>query len=450
LQKTFAVECTYIVQNSVFAADQQDLMRFALAILLSWVTSILAAQTGYKEGDIVIDIPLKKVLNYSPAPSFFNEMKSDLTIVDFFGTWCVPCVKALPKLATLQQQFKDKISILLVSNEPETKLSAFISKRESFSLPVVVDAEDEFTRLFQPPSYPYSVILNKTGKVIAIPKEDELNETNINKWLSAGNKTMAVAVEKKEPDTPKRPLTQEEKTVTDKIISSNGLVQLSQDFMYTAKTGAEISRFITQLRQIGMNDLQSTIKTDDEKKAFWINLYNGYTQVSLKKNPDQYKKRSQFFGSKQIEIAGHEFSLDDIEHGILRRSKIKWSLGHLSKLFPDKTEKNLRVGKLDYRLHFALNCGAKSCPPIAFYKAETIDQQLDLAAKAYLRGEAEYDEATNTVNLPALMSWFRRDFGGKKKMMELLKQLSIIPPGKKPKIKFRDYDWTLYLQNYKS
>lgn len=227
-----------------------------------------------------------------------------------------------------------------------------------------------------------------------------------------------------------------------------GLLQLSQDFMYAAKTGNETLHFITQLKNTNLDDLRATVKTDNDKKTFWINLYNAYTQVALKNNPEQYKKKGQFFGSKQIEIAGHLFSLDDIEHGLLRRSKIKWSLGHLNKLFPDRIEKQLRVDKLDYRLHFALNCGAKSCPPIAFYKAETIDKQLNLAAKAYLKSETEYDETGNNIKLPALMSWFRRDFGGKKKMTELLKHFSIIPADKNPIIKFNDYDWTLYLQNY--
>lgn len=232
--------------------------------------------------------------------------------------------------------------------------------------------------------------------------------------------------------------------------TNNKWIQLSQDFMYAARTDDETSGFIQQLQQMSMNELLSFIKTDDEKKAFWINLYNAYTQVALKSNPNQYKKRSKFFGKKQINIAGESFSLDDIEHGILRRSKVKWSLGYFNKPFPGKTEKALRVDQLDYRLHFALNCGAKSCPPIAYYNPESINKQLDLATKAYLKGEAEYDAQSNTAYLPAIMGWFRRDFGGKKKMVTLLQQLSIIPAGKQPKIKFKKYDWTLYLQNYKS
>lgn len=232
--------------------------------------------------------------------------------------------------------------------------------------------------------------------------------------------------------------------------TNNKWVQLSQDFMYAARTDDSTETFIQQLQNMRLDELRSAIQTDDEKKAFWINLYNAYTQVSLKNNPEQYKKRSSFFGKKQFTIAGELFSLDDIEHGILRRSKIKWSLGYFNKPFPGKIEKALRVTQLDYRLHFALNCGAKSCPPIAYYNPESISKQLDLATKAYLKGETEYDASSNTVYLPAIMSWFRRDFGGKKKMIMLLQQLSIVPEGKQPLIKFKKYDWTLYLQNYKS
>lgn len=421
---------------------------FSLVILLM-IKSVILAQSGYTVNDITRDFAVNKILNYSPASSTFKDLKVRLVIVDFFATWCMPCVRALPKLTALQQQYKDEIRVLLVSEESQVKLESFIKKQNNFTLPVVVDEEGVFIKLFQPPSYPYTVIVGKNGKIISIPSLEEVNEVNINKWLSEQNTSIIVGEKTNKIDSV---------LVTSNVIketfrvekSSNKLVQLSQEFMYAAKTGDEAVQFITQFKNMSFDDLKTSIKTDDEKTAFWINLYNAYTQVSLKKNPEQYKKRSQFFGSKQIEIAGKEFSLDDIEHGILRRSSIKWSLGYLKKLFPGKTEKQLRVSALDYRIHFALNCGAKSCPPIAFYKPETINQQLDLATNAYLKGEAVYDKATNTVKLPTLMNWFRRDFGGKRKMIDLLKKLSIIPIDKNPKIKFKDYDWTLYLQNYKS
>ncbi|MFZ8458418.1 DUF547 domain-containing protein, partial [Staphylococcus aureus] len=89
------------------------------------------------------------------------------------------------------------------------------------------------------------------------------------------------------------------------------------------------------------------------------------------------------------------FSYDDIEHGILRKSSIKWSLGYAKKWFPSTKEKLLRVNKVDYRIHFALNCGAKSCPPIAFYDDAKLDAQLDIATKAYLIGSVTYDSNAN-------------------------------------------------------
>ena len=104
---------------------------------------------------------------------------------------------------------------------------------------------------------------------------------------------------------------------------------------------------------------------------------------------------------------------------------------------------------VDYRIHFALNCGAKSCPPIAYYAADKIDNQLDLATKNFLKNEVVYDPNKNVAYLPATMGWFRGDFGGKKGMIRILKLYNIIPVEATPSIHFKKYDWTLFLNNYK-
>ncbi|MBA3829335.1 MAG: DUF547 domain-containing protein [Taibaiella sp.] len=230
----------------------------------------------------------------------------------------------------------------------------------------------------------------------------------------------------------------------------NDIITLSQDFVYAAKAGGETDSFVNRFSIIDENDLFLQLNNDNKKKAFFINLYNAYTQVSLKKNPEQYKNRNAFFTKKQIHLAGYFISLDKLEHGILRHSKTKWSLGYIDKLFPGRLERKLRVAKVDYRIHFALNCGAKSCPAIAYYKPEQLDEQLALATKTYLEDEAVYDLQSNTLHLPALMSWFRADFGGKRNEIELCRQLHIIPADVHPKIQYKHYDWALYLNNYKT
>ncbi len=223
---------------------------------------------------------------------------------------------------------------------------------------------------------------------------------------------------------------------------------MAQQFLYAMKRGEAADALIQSLTDLDLHILTASLKNDDDKKAFWLNVYNGCVQRLLLQDPDQYKNRSTFFTTNQIEIAGQKMSLDFIEHGILRRSKIKLSFGYANKLFPSLLEKQLRVDELDFRIHFALNCGAISCPPIAFYDVSKINQQLELATMGYLEVEADYDDAINEVRLPSLFNWFRADFGGNKGSIKILQQFNIVPADRTPSIRYKPHDWTLALSKY--
>ena len=420
-------------------------MKLIFSILLLFFFSFSKAGNGYKVGETVADITVKKILNNTVSSSSLKNLQGNITILDFFGTWCLPCIKALPELAKYKKTFNNDINVILVSNEEEIKLSKFISSRQPFAFPLVVDEGNVFTNAFMPPAYPYTIVMDKNLKILSITNAADLTEAILKKFIAESNSAVR---EIKTTTTAPLIVSSKKETMATFAGSNNTLVKLSQDFMYGAKSGDDVTAFITQLKNVPYQDILSKIKTDDDKKAFWINLYNAYTNSSLHKNPEQYKSRNKFFKNKNIVVAGKTFSLDEIEHGILRRSKIKWSLGYLNKLFPGKTEKELRVAALDYRLHFALNCGAKSCPPIAFYNPENIDKQLDIATTAYLGTEVNFIGEKNVVELPALLNWFRRDFGGKKKIIALLKEKQLIPADANPKIKFKKYDWALYLDNF--
>jgi thiol-disulfide isomerase/thioredoxin len=387
-------------------------------------------------------LKFSKVLNAPDTSYSFSPLKNGLTIIDFFGTWCAPCLKALPRLTSLQQKHKNNLQVILVSVEQESRLTAFLSKQNNFPFPVVVDEGEELTALFQPPSLPYTVVISGLGYIVAITEGALIDDSKIAEWLKPNSETFIPTPLNPASATP-GPLQS-----TSVMYSSNSTIRLSQDFIYAAKTSNGAAAFIGQLKKMSYKSLRNDLQTDADKKAFWINLYNGYTQVLLKEDSSRYKDRSSFFTLRQIEVAGKKFSLDDIEHGILRRSKIKWSLGYFNQLFPAKTEKELRVGTVDYRIHFALNCGAKSCPPIAYYSPENLNAQLNLATKAYLTSEVVYEAEKNRLYLPAIMGWFRADFSGKKGMKDILKKHLIIPHDANPGITFNKYDWTLYLDNY--
>ncbi|MEO6869048.1 MAG: DUF547 domain-containing protein, partial [Ginsengibacter sp.] len=396
----------------------------------------------YKVDNTISNFKAESILNFDSKKADFNSLKKEITIIDFFGTWCIPCLRALPHLDSLQKQFPNTVRIMLVSVEKENVLQKFVDAKKALNFPLIVDEDNKISDAFRPPSYPYTVVINSANEILAITEASTLTAGQISSWLKLKNNQ-----EDHEATMPKLDTTTFVKNT--ESLPVNKYNELSQQFIYAAKTGNDVSGKINELAEINFDSLATTLSNDDRRKAFWINLYNGFTQYFLKKDPGLYKSRGKFFKSKQINVAGTDWSLDQIEHDILRRSKIKWSLGYLNKIFVSKKIKKLRVDRLDYRIHFALNCGAKSCPPIAFYDPNHINQQLDVATRAYLTGEADYDSTNNKLELPAIMGWFRRDFKGKKNMLKLLKKLDIVPQDKFPRISFKKYDWNLYLNNYK-
>jgi hypothetical protein len=231
-------------------------------------------------------------------------------------------------------------------------------------------------------------------------------------------------------------------------MAQSDYIKLSQELLYAAKTGDSTRALIEQLYRADEDQLNNQLPDDDKRKAFWLNIYNTFVQTTLAQDQEQYKNLGTFYSKKFIPITGQYISLDKIEHGILRRSRNKLSLGYLGKLFPGAFEKKFRVKHIDYRIHFALNCGAKSCPPIAFYDPNKIDTQLDMATRNYLKNETIVTSDKKSVQLPAIMSWFRADFGGKKGMHRILKKHQLIPDDAKVDISFKKYDWTLELKSF--
>ena len=201
---------------------------------------------------------------------------------------------------------------------------------------------------------------------------------------------------------------------------------------------------VNVLRNYPLGQLKQELKTDANKTAFWINVYNAYFQI-IRLNGTVDKPK--VYTTKAIVIAGLNLSLDDIEHGILRRYRYKKSLGYLPDYRIRKEVRKLSVEKVDFRIHFALNCGAVSCPPIRFYSVGQLDELLDLATLSFLEQDVEIKAEEKEVYVTRLFLWFLGDFGGKKGVRLILEQYLLLDL-RKYKIKFKDYNWDEVLDNY--
>ncbi len=226
-------------------------------------------------------------------------------------------------------------------------------------------------------------------------------------------------------------------------IHANALVDLSKDFLKQLRSRQDASDIVRQYAALQFQDLVNNLPDRPEKLAFWINTYNAFVIYLLREDPSRFDNRGQFFSGKQIDIAGILFSLDDIEHGIIRDARIKWSLGYLKKWFVPNHIRQLSIKVRESRVHFALNCGARSCPPVAIYDGATIFDQLDKGSRRYLRDVTKV--VGNTVNTTPLLSWFRADFNGKKGIRKMLQEYNLVDSGKNYQLQFRRYDWSLMI-----
>lgn len=115
-------------------------------------------------------------------------------------------------------------------------------------------------------------------------------------------------------------------------------------------------------------------------------------------------------------IGPHVYSLTEIENGLLRGNRTPPA--SLKRVFSDTDPRAaFMVGQVDYRIHFALNCGALSCPPLRFYNHEHLDEELELASRGFcdanvvLRSDSQASPLA-TVEVSEIFKWYRVDFVG--------------------------------------
>lgn len=224
--------------------------------------------------------------------------------------------------------------------------------------------------------------------------------------------------------------------------------ELSESFLQRIKKNEDTQDLQDVLANTSIKELENALDTNDKRLAFWLNIYNAYIQVILNKNPNLYNDRGSFFKLEQIKIAGETVSFAKIEHGLIRKSQWEYGLGYIRKWFPNKFERRLRVNKPVFNVHFALNCGAKDCPPVAIYEWERLQEQFSKGTKNYLVRTTSFKADSKKVTVNSLFSWFRGDFGGKEGIKNILKKNGLIPVTEGIELNYDNYDWTLDLDNF--
>lgn len=159
-----------------------------------------------------------------------------------------------------------------------------------------------------------------------------------------------------------------------------------------------------------------------DKMAYWINAYNAFT---IKLITDHYPVKSIMdihkgkpWDVKWIQLGGAAYSLNQIENEILRPQY------------------------QDARIHFALNCAARSCPPLynRAYTASNLERSLDQRTRQFINDQNFNKIEASQVSVSKIFEWYSGDFGA---LIPFVNKYAHSPADASAKIAYLEYDWSL-------
>ena len=94
------------------------------------------------------------------------DYKGKVIFLNFWATWCMPCVAELPSIENLYTQFKDDVVFLLISNESPIKVKNYHTKK-GYTVPFYIqDTESIIPQQYSHEGIPTTFIINKNGKIV--------------------------------------------------------------------------------------------------------------------------------------------------------------------------------------------------------------------------------------------------------------------------------------------
>ncbi len=201
------------------------------------------------------------------------------------------------------------------------------------------------------------------------------------------------------------------------------------DYAGLKKDEARLSAYLDALAAVDPAALSR-----QDRFAYYVNVYNAWTlKLILEHYPGirSIKEAGSLLRSPWkralVRLWAGTVSLDDVEHGILR---------------PEFR---------DPRVHFAVNCASKSCPPLADapYAGETLDAALDAAARNFVNDPANTFFGDGTLHVSRIFDWYAEDFGGPEGVWAFIRRFAAPPlagamdaAGRRD-LAYTPYDWSL-------
>ena len=187
-----------------------------------------------------------------------------------------------------------------------------------------------------------------------------------------------------------------------------------------------LKAYLERLSQVGESEFNGWSRA--EQMAFLINAYNAFTvEKILTRYPaigsiwDFGKVFGHPFRDRFFVLLGQPRSLDDLEHGILRKAY------------------------REPRIHFAVNCASVGCPMLReeAYLGIHLEKQLEEQTRRFLSDRSRNRYRDGRLEVSKIFDWFKEDFEPRDKYFMNYADILNLPRGASPRLAFLDYDWSL-------
>lgn len=152
-----------------------------------------------KIGNAIPDIKLNSMLNAHEKTATLADLKGKVIWLEFWATWCGPCVEAMPHLQELQKQFGNKLQVIAISTEKEKRIGQFIANKPS-NLWFAVDTTDALSELFPHHTIPHAILIDAEGKVVAITEPENIKANIISDVIARKPINLSVKEDNMNPD----------------------------------------------------------------------------------------------------------------------------------------------------------------------------------------------------------------------------------------------------------